>query len=61
MKLMKAAKEVDFPEPVGPVHKIRPLSNLLKFINSSGKPISFHLGISSDKILRVKHLLLFAM
>ena len=60
IQLINAAKVVDFPEPVGPVHKTNPLCNLAKFIKASGKPKSFQFGKSFGKSLKVKHLFSFA-
>ena len=56
---MNDAKDVDFPDPVGPVHNIRPLCIFERLIKGSGNPISFQLGILSFRILIVRHLLWF--
>ena len=49
MQLINAAKVVDFPEPVGPVHKTTPLCNLAKFIkqNIYGNTIVIGMGAGS--------------
>ena len=56
MQFINAAKVVDFPDPVGPVHKTRPLCSFDSFIKASGNPKSCHLGRSFGRSLSVRHL-----
>ncbi len=43
---IKAASDVDFPEPVPPTKRIRPRLSMMTFFSTSGRPSCFRSGIS---------------
>jgi len=61
MQLINAARVVDLPDPVGPVHRTRPRCFSVRSMNGCGKPRSCHFGRLSGRILRVKQRFSFAL
>ena len=54
MQLMKAAKVVDFPDPVGPVHSTRPRCLVVRSMKDWGSPRVSHFGRLSGRMRSVR-------